>query len=171
MDAFLYNTLGMFHYISDLSKFQVHHVVRIEAYGHDLTSLLHNFMDTCLSVYGEHDYFIIKDFQVISFVSTDLEKENTSSYTLTVYAYGDFFRDSQIAGNSDSLHLQGTEVKAITYSAMQIFTQQRVYTANNDSFNASTMSSKENESTQEEFLKLRQGKLRNSNDVFVIVDI
>jgi SHS2 domain-containing protein len=172
-DAFLYNTIGMFNYISDLSKFQVRHAVLVEATGHDLTSLLHNFMDTCLSVYGEHNYFIMKDFKVLNFVvpiNHQLVQDSNKHdciFSIKVYAYGDFFRDSQVAGNSDSAHLQGTEVKAITYSAMQIFSNGQVFTANND-FNAGNNDAKESD---QEIVGKRQDKLRGSNDIFVIVDI
>lgn len=116
------------------------HVLR--SAGHDLISLLFNFLDACLTTFTLDD-FIAKDFKLISISAPGLVEGSDSSafsslssaavdgrsdgsssnnigsgakaFSIRVVAYGERF----VFGK----HQQGTEVKAITYSNMQVCRQ------------------------------------------------
>jgi len=98
----------------------------ISAFGKDLIDLLFNFLDACLYAYGE-DYFLCKRIRVTYFgpsrtTSTDEacvddDSSNLADGLLCIRAqcFGELFDVKKHSSH------QGTEVKAITYSAMQIF--------------------------------------------------
>ena len=71
--------------------------------GHDVLSLLFAFMDEFLFVFSTED-FVCKSLSIIEF---DLE-----SFKIVAIGHGEKF--------SLSKHPQGTEIKAITYSNMQV---------------------------------------------------
>ena len=104
--------------------------------GHDLISLLYNFLDACLYAFTSED-FIAKDFALLEMLAPGVSAEAAAAavaangpcsaaaapapapsacppFRISVLAYGEPFRYGE--------HAQGTEVKAITYSNMQIFT-------------------------------------------------
>lgn len=76
----------------------------INANGHDLDTLLYSFLDECLSLFTVN-YYICCDIHILNF-----DKVN---FSITANCYGEEF--------SLKKHPQGTEVKAITYSNMQVF--------------------------------------------------
>ena len=98
----------------------------ISAFGKDLLDLLFNFLDACLYAYGA-DYFLCKRLRVtyfgdLAFMSTDEEGDGDDGsmrvdgiLCIRAQCFGELFDDRK-----HSAH-QGTEVKAITYSAMRIF--------------------------------------------------
>jgi len=77
---------------------------KIEASGHDMESLLFHFLDEWLFAFSAEPFFIPRKI-----VITELDEDN---FKLSSVGYGEEF--------SLDKHPQGTEVKAITYSAMQI---------------------------------------------------
>lgn len=92
-------------YITDLDTVEIVEgkEVEVSVEGHDLHSLLFNFMDEWLFTFST-DLFVPRKVKI-----TSLDKEN---WKCTSVGSGDEF----VLG----VHPQGTEVKAITYSAMQV---------------------------------------------------
>uniref|UniRef100_UPI00358F7913 protein archease isoform X1 n=2 Tax=Myxine glutinosa TaxID=7769 RepID=UPI00358F7913 len=103
-EAFEQVTTAMFCYITDLAVVEPLHTVEIEAEGGDMMSLLYNFMDAWLFNFCADPFFVPREVKVIS-----LDRVN---FKIRSIGWGEEF-------NLDK-HPQGTEVKAITYSAMQI---------------------------------------------------
>jgi Uncharacterized conserved protein len=101
--------LSMFEYMTSLETVgidpelseQVGLNVKVE--GHDLKSLIFNFLDEWLFIFHSN-YFLVKEIDVSS-----LDLEN---YAIISSAKGEKIDLSK--------HSQGTEIKAITYSNMQI---------------------------------------------------
>jgi len=71
--------------------------------GHDLDSLLYNFMDEWLFVFST-EWLVCCEIQI-----TQFDKEN---FKIKAIGKGEKLNKSK--------HTTGTEIKAITYSAMQI---------------------------------------------------
>ncbi len=97
--------VGMFNYISDTSTVEVDTSWNREvcATGHDLQSLLYNFMNDWLFEFCGNEFLPL----TVRVVNCDLE-----SFVIKSIGVGERF--------SRAKHALGTEVKAITYSAMQI---------------------------------------------------
>ncbi len=95
--------VGMFGYMCQLNEISTDLEVEVTASGHDLHSLLYNFLDECLYI------FHTDSFAMVSIVVGEL---NTTDYTIRAIARGGTFDASR--------HTQGTEVKAITYSNMNV---------------------------------------------------
>uniref|UniRef100_A0A1D2AFN4 Archease domain-containing protein n=1 Tax=Auxenochlorella protothecoides TaxID=3075 RepID=A0A1D2AFN4_AUXPR len=76
---------------------------KFQATGHDLHSLLFSFLDELLFVFNT-EFFVC---QTLSITSLDLE-----GFTLEAEGRGDTFDRAR--------HAAGTEIKAITYSAMEV---------------------------------------------------
>ncbi len=90
----------------------------IEAEGIDLCSLLFAWLDGCLAAYGA-DYFIGRRVAVTHWGRNDMD----GRWYIRAIAYGEIFEFGR--------HSQGTEVKAMTYSNMQIFDGEgNVFSAN-----------------------------------------
>ena len=98
--------LAMFSYITDLDRVSIDpsRTESFEVSGHDWDSLLFNFLDELLYRFSANE-FVPRDLSV-----TEVDRVR---FRLRVTAYGEGFTLTK--------HVQGTEVKAITYSAMQIF--------------------------------------------------
>jgi SHS2 domain-containing protein len=94
----------MFGYMTELHTVEEQATETIEAEGHDLESLLFKFLDEFLFLFSAEPFFIPKRIKI-----TDFNKE---SFTIKAEGYGETFDLKK--------HPQGTEVKAITYSNMQI---------------------------------------------------
>ena len=104
-EAFANSGLAMYNYMTPIKGIEVDESLSrtFEAKGHDMESLLFNFLDELLFVF--HTEF----FVACSLVVTKLSKED---WSIGARARGGTF--------SRDVHECGTEVKAITYSAMQI---------------------------------------------------
>ena len=76
----------------------------IKANGEDLESLLFHFLDELLFIFSAQPFFIARKV-----VIDELDLEN---FSIAASAYGEQFDLAK--------HPAGTEIKAITYSAMQI---------------------------------------------------
>ncbi len=94
----------MYGYMTELPSVEVKQCYEIEASGHDLDSLLYGFLDELLFLFSAEPFLISKKLEITNF---DLE-----NWTINCRCYGEAFDLAK--------HPQGTEVKAITYSAMQI---------------------------------------------------
>lgn len=99
-------TEAMFGYMTDLSLVDIDEskTVEVEVEGHDLLSLLYNLLNEFLFVFGSEDYMVCKEVIITDF--------NAEAFTIKARGRGEPFRIGK--------HPQGTEVKAITYSNMQI---------------------------------------------------
>ncbi len=102
----------MFNYMTNLDivqsndEFSTINASNIFVQGHDMKSLIFTFMDEWLFIF--HDTgFIVKELEIISI--------DTEKFTIVSSAKGEKFDLGK--------HTQGTEIKAITYSNMQL--QQR----------------------------------------------
>eukprot|EP00042_Codosiga_hollandica_P050839 m.616307 g.616307 ORF g.616307 m.616307 type:complete len:112 (-) comp58166_c1_seq17:1376-1711(-) len=98
----------MFGYMTDLETVEIDEAktVQVEVEGHDLQSLLYNLLNEFLFVFGSEDYFVAKDVKISVF--------DTTAFKIVATGRGEPF----LIGK----HPQGTEVKAITYSNMQVHT-------------------------------------------------
>ncbi|XP_070534136.1 protein archease-like isoform X2 [Ptychodera flava] len=95
---------AMFGYMTDLDTVDATDTQRIEAQGHDMLSLLFQLLDEFLFVFSAEPFFIAKEIKILEF-----DREN---FRIVAEGYGETFDLSK--------HPQGTEVKAITYSNMQV---------------------------------------------------
>jgi len=103
-EAFANVVLAMNGYITDLSTVGSRLEREVRAEGHDMKSLLYNFLNECLSVFC-CDGIVVADVRV-----SHIDRK---SFTIRATGKGEMFDLKK--------HPQGTEVKAITYSAMQIY--------------------------------------------------
>jgi SHS2 domain-containing protein len=97
--------LAMMDYMTPLHLVEINpaQTVTLEAKGHNLLSLIYHFMDEWLYKFST-DEFIVKACEIVA-----LDKVN---WTITAVGYGETMDLTK--------HEQGTEVKAITFSAMQV---------------------------------------------------
>lgn len=104
-DAFENMGPCMFNYMTDLSTVAIDEskTILIEAKGHDMQSLLFNFMDEMLFRFCT-EAFICAKLEIVRF-----DRDN---FQIDFKAHGNIF--------DQAIHPQGTEIKAITYSNMQI---------------------------------------------------
>lgn len=96
----------MFGYMTDLDTVEIKEKTDIEANGHDLESLLFHFLDELLFVFSCEPFLICSKVSITEFITEGEE------FRIKCTCYGEEFQIGK--------HPQGTEVKAITYSAMQI---------------------------------------------------
>lgn len=105
-EAFEQCGMAMFGYMTTLSTVEIKQVEEIEAHGHDLESLLFHFLDELLFLFSCDAYLICSKLVITEF---NIEGEELM---IRCKCYGEEFTLGK--------HPQGTEVKAITYSAMHI---------------------------------------------------
>lgn len=103
-ESFEQCAMAMFGYMTELDTVEVLEKHQIEAESDDLEGLLFRFLDELLFLFSAEPYIICKKV-----VITEMDLEN---YRIKCDCYGESFDLKK--------HPQGTEVKAITYSAMQI---------------------------------------------------
>lgn len=109
-EAFEQVVVAMFNYMTtDFSTVEMLEEEEIEAEGDDLQSLLFHFMDEWLFLFSADPFFIARKVVITEF---DLE-----NFKIKSKGYGEPFDISK--------HPQGTEVKAITYSNMQIYDSEK----------------------------------------------
>ncbi|XP_015604911.1 protein archease-like isoform X1 [Cephus cinctus] len=109
-EAFEQCAIAMFGYMTDLERVDMLQVHEIEAEGHDLQSLLFHFLDELLFMFCAEPFIVARKVKIKEF-----DREN---YRIKAIAVGEEF--------SIGKHSQGAEVKAITYSAMQILDKPEV---------------------------------------------
>ncbi|KOC69856.1 Protein archease-like [Habropoda laboriosa] len=103
-EAFEQCAMAMFGYMTDLEWVEMTQVHHIEAEGHDMESLLFHFLDELLFMFSAEPFLVAKKVKITKF---DVE-----NFKITAIAIGEEFMIRK--------HTQNAEVKAITYSAMQI---------------------------------------------------
>uniref|UniRef100_A0A6M2DIP8 Archease domain-containing protein n=1 Tax=Xenopsylla cheopis TaxID=163159 RepID=A0A6M2DIP8_XENCH len=105
-EAFEQCGVSMFGYMTsdDLKSVEIKQCHEIEAHGDDLEGLLYHFLDELLFLFSAEPYLICSKLEIYEFDEND--------FTIKCRCYGEEFTIGK--------HPQGTEVKAITYSAMQI---------------------------------------------------
>ncbi|XP_044153220.1 protein archease-like [Bufo gargarizans] len=108
-EAFEQCAKAMFGYMTDIETVSPIDTVDVEAKGGDLLSLLYNFLDEWLYKFSADQYFIPREVKVLH-----IDRMN---FKIRSIGWGKEF--------SLSKHPQGTEVKAITYSAMQICDEEK----------------------------------------------
>ena len=104
-EAFENVAIAMFGYMTEIDSVDMCNKINIEAQGDDMESLLFHFLDEWLFLFSAEPFFIPRKIVITSF--------DRESFKINCTGYGEEF-DLQ-------KHPQGTEVKAITYSAMQIY--------------------------------------------------
>jgi SHS2 domain-containing protein len=111
--------LAMFAYMTDLTRVEIDpaHTTSFEVEGHDLDSLLFNLLDEFLFRFLTNEW-VVRD------VVVDTIQRKPGAFRVRVTGYGEHFTLDK--------HTQGTEVKAITYSNMQIFEHGKRVTSDNE---------------------------------------
>ncbi|EFN55786.1 hypothetical protein CHLNCDRAFT_14100, partial [Chlorella variabilis] len=104
-EAFENVALCMFNYMTPLKGIAIDPALtrRYEAEGHDMQSLLFNFLDELLFSFST-EFFVPSQLRITSF--------DRQTWQIKAEGHGEKFDRQR--------HVCGTEVKAITYSAMQI---------------------------------------------------
>ncbi|XP_029458479.1 protein archease-like [Rhinatrema bivittatum] len=101
-EAFQQCAMAMFGYITDIEIVEPLDTVEVIAEGHDMLSLLFHFLDEWLYKFSAEQFFVPREIKVLH-----IDRMN---HKIRSIGWGEEFNLSK--------HPQGTEVKAITYSAM-----------------------------------------------------
>lgn len=160
----------MFSYMTDLAKVDVDPKATetFDVQGHDLDSLLFTLMDEFLYRFATNDW-VIRDLKI--------ESLDQTKFAIRVTGFGERF--------SLKKHTHGTEVKAITYSNMQIYLHGKRATSDNDEIrkrsrmmdDTSSSSNKDGDAVLAEeddaaaAADTADDKNTHGADVYVIVDI
>ncbi|XP_016907332.1 protein archease-like [Apis cerana] len=103
-EAFEQCAVAMFGYMTDLERVEMTQLHYVEAEGHDMESLLFHFLDELLFMFSAEPYIVAKKVKITKF--------DRANFKINAMALGEEFTIGK--------HSQNAEVKAITYSAMQI---------------------------------------------------
>ncbi|RXG73011.1 Protein archease-like [Armadillidium vulgare] len=103
-EAFEQSAVAMYGYMTEIDTVDIKEKQEIEVEQDDMQNMLFHFLDECLFLFCGEPFFIGRKVQI-----TEFDKEN---FKLKAFVYGEEFDLDK--------HPQGTEVKAITYSNMQI---------------------------------------------------
>ncbi|CAB4035498.1 Hypothetical predicted protein [Paramuricea clavata] len=104
-EAFEQVGLAMYGYMTELHTVDAERTETIIAEGDDLLSLLFHFLDELLFLFCAEPFFIGQEIEIMEF-----DKDNLK---IIADVHGETFDLDK--------HPQGTEVKAITYSNMQVY--------------------------------------------------
>ncbi|KAE8744587.1 hypothetical protein FOCC_FOCC008828 [Frankliniella occidentalis] len=110
-EAFEQCAMAMFAYMTDIECVDLHEAHQIEAQGTDLESLLFHFLDEFLFLFSCEPFLVARKVKI-----TEFDHEN---FRIVAKGYGEQF--------SLGKHPQGTEVKAITYSNLQVHNKAEKY--------------------------------------------
>lgn len=97
--------VAMTAYITDINKVEIQTKETIRVQAQDLTGLLYRFLDDILFLFNADPFLLTKRVRI-------LEMKTDNEFSIEAECYGEPF--------SMDKHPQGTEIKAITYSAMRI---------------------------------------------------
>ncbi|XP_058449808.1 protein archease-like [Malaya genurostris] len=105
-EAFEQCGMAMFGYMTELPTVDIRTCYEIKTDPtDDLENLLFRFLDELLFLFSAEPFLIVKKLEITNF--------DTENFCIECRCYGEEFDLKK--------HPQGTEVKAITYSAMQIY--------------------------------------------------
>ncbi|KAL0281043.1 UNVERIFIED_CONTAM: hypothetical protein PYX00_002158 [Menopon gallinae] len=104
-EAFEQCAVAMFGYITELDTVEITEDEEIEAVGEDLLSLLFHFLDEFLYLFCAEPYLVAKKVKITEF--------NRQELRIRAKGYGEPFQIGK--------HPQGADIKAITYSNMQVY--------------------------------------------------
>ncbi|XP_022646211.1 protein archease-like [Varroa jacobsoni] len=97
--------IAMFGYMTEIEKVELLGHMDLTVSGTDMENLLFNYLDEFLYSFSTEPNFIARKVEIILF--------DKANFTIRCRAYGERFDLAK--------HPQGTEVKAITYSNMQVW--------------------------------------------------
>lgn len=97
--------IAMTAYITDIKTIEIKTKEEINVEADDLTGLLYRFLDEILFLFNAEPYLLSKRVRIMDF-------QTSVRFSIKAECYGESFAISK--------HPQGTEIKAITYSAMKI---------------------------------------------------
>lgn len=103
-EAFEQCGLAMFGYMTEIESVELKQCFKIAASGDDIESLLLHFLDELLFLFSAEPFLVCAKLEISKFDLVNFE--------IDCLCYGEPFQLGK--------HPQGTEVKAITYSAMQV---------------------------------------------------
>lgn len=103
-EAFEQCGIAMFGYMTEIETVDIRQCYKITVSSDDLENVLFHFLDELLFLFSAEPFLICRKLEICKF---DLEH-----FEIECLCYGEPFDLAK--------HPQGTEVKAITYSAMQI---------------------------------------------------
>ncbi|XP_055339487.1 protein archease-like [Paramacrobiotus metropolitanus] len=103
-EAFEQAAVGMFGYMTEIQSVEIIMEEKVEAEGEDLVSLLYHFLDEWLFKFSAEPFFIARKVVITEF--------DAETFRIKATGYGEEFNLAK--------HPQGTEVKAITYSNLQV---------------------------------------------------
>ncbi|GAV05783.1 hypothetical protein RvY_15860-1 [Ramazzottius varieornatus] len=101
----------MFGYMTEIESVQILMEETVEAEGDDLIGLLYHFLDEWLFTFCAEPFFIPRKV-----VITEFDEQN---FKIKSIGYGEEFNLAK--------HPQGTEVKAITYSNLQVHNKEGMH--------------------------------------------
>uniref|UniRef100_A0A7N8WNN0 Protein archease n=1 Tax=Mastacembelus armatus TaxID=205130 RepID=A0A7N8WNN0_9TELE len=107
-EAFEQCAMGMFGYMTDTETVEPIDTIEVESEGEDMESLLFHFLDDWLYKFSADIFFIPREVKVVQ-----LDRMRFRIRSIGVKCFVFLFS------------LKGTEVKAITYSAMQIHDKEK----------------------------------------------
>lgn len=97
--------IAMTAYITDINKIDITTKETIQVEADDLKGLLYRYLDEILFLFNADPYLLSKRVRILEF-------DRETKFRIKAECYGESF--------SLEKHCQGTEIKAITYSAMKI---------------------------------------------------
>lgn len=106
-EAFENAAVAMTAYITDINKIEISKKETLQVEADDLKGLLYRFLDEVLFLFNAEPYLLSKRVRILEFHAEE------SRYSIKAECYGENF--------SMDKHPQGTEIKAITYSAMKVY--------------------------------------------------
>ncbi|EDQ91254.1 uncharacterized protein MONBRDRAFT_15006, partial [Monosiga brevicollis MX1] len=112
-DSFEQTVVAMFGYMTELDAIEIDdsQTSEFSVEGHDLMSLLYALLDEFLFRFSAEDNLVCREVEIVEF--------DTDNFKITVRGKGEVFDLAK--------HPQGTEIKAITYSNMQIHTERATH--------------------------------------------
>ncbi|XP_003747277.1 protein archease-like [Galendromus occidentalis] len=104
-ESFEQVAVAMFGYMTEIDKVEKRGYMDLEVSGSDNLNLLYNYLDEFLYSFSVEPNFIASKVEILDF--------NKETFSIKCRAFGETFDLAK--------HPQGTEVKAITYSNMQVW--------------------------------------------------
>ncbi|CAK9298546.1 unnamed protein product [Gordionus sp. m RMFG-2023] len=118
-ECFEQTAIAMFAYMTDIETVSIQTTWTIECEASDIESLLFNYLNEFLYYFSAENFLIARKVKILNITKDNVNDQNFDGdeihYKLKAKGYGESFDLAK--------HPQGTEVKAITYSCLQILKQ------------------------------------------------